>query len=91
MAKEARFEAAKAYIESGKMRTFRAIFDIIPKYIMAEAMGMNYQTFQKKVGDLRKFTMGDIQDIGIILDTSPHTLFHLLDAEIPKRKTRKGS
>jgi hypothetical protein len=85
---DTRFAAVQALIENGKIHSFRAIFDIIPKSFMAAELSQNYRTFTAKLENLRKFTIGDLDDMGKIMGVSPIRLSELLMSELPKRKVK---
>jgi hypothetical protein len=56
MAKDKRYEVIKTLIVAGHITRFRQIFDVLPKTIMAQDLGMHHQTFEKLLKDPERFT-----------------------------------
>ena len=52
MNKDRRYNAIKSMVEDGSISTFKEIFEVIPKTLVSKDMGVNYQTFTRKVAEL---------------------------------------
>jgi len=56
MAKDKRYGVIKTLIVAGHITRFEQIFDVLPKTIMAQDLGMHHQTFDKLLKDPERFT-----------------------------------
>jgi hypothetical protein len=59
--KDKRYDAIKGLLDSNKIRVFQEIFDYIPKSIVSKDLGLNYQTFIRKVHYPGLFTVRETQ------------------------------
>ncbi len=60
---EARFAALKVTIESGNLKTFQQIFQIVPKTVVKEKLGYNYTSFSRKVSDPTQFSVEELRSL----------------------------
>lgn len=91
MSKDKRYTAIRSMIETGKLSGFKEIFDIIPKTLVSNDLGMNYQTFTRKVNEPDLFTVRELGKIAALMGVKPFLpLVELIikDLERPARKTR---
>jgi len=92
MSNETRYQAVKAYIESGKMKSFTEIFDITTKNAIIQDSGINYVRITNKINNPEKFTVKDIIVIARLIGIESAKLYELIAAaaekKVPVRKKR---
>jgi hypothetical protein len=60
MAKDRRYSTVKVLIETGNIKSFREIFDHIPKSVVYSDLGMNYTRFAKLIDSPALFTLQEL-------------------------------
>lgn len=88
--KDRRYNALKSYIDSGAIKGFAEIFDIIPKSTIIKDTGINYVRLTNKITNPDKFTVKDIVLISKLIDVDSRKLYSLIAAAVEK-PTRKKS
>jgi hypothetical protein len=86
---DSRYNALKSYIESGGIKSFTEIFDIVPKGVIIKDSGINYERLTNKISHPDKFTVKDVIKIAKLIGIDPRKLFHLLVAPA-ERSMKKG-
>lgn len=86
--KDRRYEAVKAWINSGGATTFREIFDIVPRTQVAKDTGMHYDRLSKKIINQTKLTVRDILRIAELLEVDDIKLYSLISAEKQKKQIK---
>jgi hypothetical protein len=93
MSNETKYQAVKAYIESGKMKSFTEIFDITTKNAIIKDSGINYVRITNKINNPEKFTVKDIIIIARLIGIESAKLYELIAAaaekKVPVRKKRQ--
>jgi hypothetical protein len=87
--KDTRYLAAKSYIESGNIKSFKEIFDIIPKSIIVRDSGINFVRLRNKITHPDKFTVKDIQALSRLVDIDSRKLYDLIAKALEKSKKGK--
>jgi hypothetical protein len=72
---ESRLQAAKAHIESGQLKTFQQIFQIAGKTAIQKSLGVNFNTFNRKVNDPRLFTIAELIELASLLQIDSNLLY----------------
>lgn len=88
--KDRRYNALKSYIESGAIKSFTEIFDIIPKSTIVKDSGINYVRLTNKIIHPDKFTVKDIIIISQLIDVDSRKLYDLIAAAVGKPVQKKG-
>lgn len=78
MQKDKRYHALKIYIESGNMKSFSEIFDIVPKSTIVIDTGINYTRLTSKINYPGKFTVDDLFKIARLIGIDSRKLYELL-------------
>ena len=74
-------------VEDGSISHFKEIYEVIPKTLVSKDMGMNYQTFTRKVAEPDLFTMRELIFMSNLFDVNPDDLFKRILADLaPKKK-----
>jgi hypothetical protein len=89
MPKDPRYTSVRRLIGSGDIRTFRDIFDYIPKSVMAKDMGRNYATFASKVIHPDRFTLLEIFKMSKWIEVEPEQLITLVKAQTAAKLSRR--
>ena len=90
MSKDKRYTAIRSMVETGILSGFKEIFDIIPKTLVSNDLGMNYQTFTRKVNEPDLFTLRELAKIAHLMAVKPMTLVELILKDL-ERRGRKSS
>lgn len=88
--KDTRYLAAKSYIESGNIKSFTEIFDIIPKSIIVRDSGINFVRLRNKITHPDKFTVKDIVTLSKLIGIDSRRLYDLIAQAIEKPGRKKG-
>jgi hypothetical protein len=75
-------------IEVGSISGFKEIFDVIPKTLVSKEMGMNYQTFTRKVAEPDLFTIRELIHLASLFDVRSEDIFARIMIEITPVKKR---
>lgn len=86
--KDRRYNALKSYIESGAIKSFTEIFDIIPKSTIVRDTGINFVRLTNKINKPEKFTVKDIVAIARLIEIDSRKLYDLL-AQVVEKPVRK--
>ncbi|MBN9385632.1 MAG: hypothetical protein J0H74_33065 [Chitinophagaceae bacterium] len=92
MVRDRRYKNVKNLISGGYVTSFREIFDIIPKTVVARDLGMNNNRFSELMANVEKFVLKDLFLIASFIDIDEKTLInlilqqHQLDKKIKKKK-----
>ena len=68
---------------------FKEIFEIIPRTVVCQDMGMNYQTFTRKVSSPDTFTLREIIFMSQLFEVPAEILFQRIVTELPAKKKAK--
>jgi hypothetical protein len=87
--KDRRYNALKTYIDSGAIKSFTEIFDIIPKSTIIADSGINYARLTNKISNPEKFTVKDIVTISQLIGIDSRKLYDLIAASVEPAKRKK--
>lgn len=79
MIKDRRYHALKTYIESGAIKNFSEIFDIVPKSTIVKDSGINFTRLTNKTNYPEKFTIKDLMIIAQLVGINSRKLYDLID------------
>jgi hypothetical protein len=88
MVKDSRYKAIKAMLEANNFKSFREVFDIIPKSIVATDLGIHYNRFVKRINKPEDFSLHELIMFSDLIGTDPSVLFNLAMKDIGSRKKR---
>jgi hypothetical protein len=90
MTKDKRYTTVKNLISGGYIKTFREIFDTIPKSVVARDLGINNVRFSSLLNNIQKFIVKDLFRIAELLEVDEKAVLDLLyNQYISEKKTRK--
>lgn len=93
MAKDRRYTTVKNLISGGYIKTFREIFDTVPKSVVAKDLGINNVRFNSLMENVDKFVVKDLFKMAELIDTEEIAILNLvyhqyLADKKGKRKTK---
>ena len=88
--KDTRYHAAKTYIESGSIKGYKEIFEIIPKSVIVRDSGINYVRLRNKITHPDKFSVKDIIVISRLIGIDSRRLYDLIAQAVEKPGRKKG-
>lgn len=88
--KDRRYNALKSYIDSGAIKSFTEIFDIIPKTVIVKDSGINYVRLTNKITNPEKFTVKDIVLISQLIGIDSRKLYDLIALAVEKPSRKKA-
>jgi hypothetical protein len=83
--KDKRYNALKAYIDSGGIKSFAEMFEIVPKSIFVRDSGINYVRLTNKINSPEKFTVKDLLILADLIGVDSRSIYDL----IAKASTKK--
>lgn len=86
MAKDKRYEGLKALIQSGAIKTIGAIFDYIPKSVVAGDLGVNWSHLSKRLASPENFTYKEAGKLADLIEIDIITISQLI---VEQMKTGK--
>ena len=87
--KDRRYNALKSYIDSGAIKSFTEIFDIIPKSTIVKDSGINFTRITNKINNPEKFTVKDIIIISQLIGIDSRKLYDLIALAVEKPVRKK--
>lgn len=87
--KDRRYNALKTYIDSGEIKSFTEIFDIVPRSVFVRDSGINFVRLTNKINGPEKFTVKDILILGQLIGVDSKKLFALISAGLEKKSFKK--
>lgn len=88
MLKDSRYKAIKAMLESESFRTFKEVFEIIPKSVVAADLGIHYNRFVSRINKPEEFSIKELIMFSELIGTNPSVLFNLAMKDIDSRKKK---
>ncbi|MBI1341799.1 MAG: hypothetical protein GC171_02570 [Terrimonas sp.] len=87
--KDKRFNALKTYIDSGEIKAFSEIFEIVPKVVFVKETGINFVRLTEKIKNPEKFTVKEILAYSQLINIDSRKLYDLIVKAIEKKPTGK--
>ncbi len=87
--KDKRYNALKAYIDSGGIKSFVEVFDIVPKSVFVRDTGINYVRLMNKINNPEKFTVKDIILLSDKIGTDSRKIYDLIAMAVADKNTRR--
>jgi hypothetical protein len=88
MSKDVRYTAVKHLMGVDTITNIKGVFDYIPKTVVSKDLGMNYQTFTRKLEDPRLFTVQEILMMAELFGAPAEALFTLINNSLVKKKAK---
>lgn len=91
MAKDKRYSTLKVMLDTGNLKSFSEVFDIIPKSVVASDLGINYTRFLVKLENLEDFTLREILKLSLQMEVEALAIITLLLKDMEGlNKSKKG-
>ena len=78
MVKDRRYRTVKNLISGGHIKSFREIFDTLPKSVVARDLGMNNTRFTRLMNNVDLFLVKDILRLASLLEIDDMVLINLV-------------
>jgi len=79
MAKDRRYTTARHLIVDGHTKSFRDIFNDIPKSVVARDLGINNVRFSKLINNVELFVLGELYRIAGLIEIERKALLDLIE------------
>ena len=89
MEKDRRYVHIKSLISGGYIKSFREIFSIIPKSVVARDLGMNNMRFSRLMNNVDQFSLKDILRLATFLEIDEMILINLVYQQFVEDKKSK--
>ncbi|MFC0775291.1 hypothetical protein [Terrimonas alba] len=87
--KDKRFNALKTYIDSGEIKAFSEIFEIVPKAVFVNETGINFVRLTEKIKNPEKFTVKEILVYAQLINVDSRKLYDLIIKTLEKKPSTK--
>ena len=87
--KDRRYAIAKNLITTGYIKTFRDLFEIIPKTTMARDLGMNNMRFSRLLNHVEDFVLTDIFRMAYLLEITEPEMVNIIYSQYKADNPRK--
>jgi hypothetical protein len=88
MAKDNRYKAVKAMFDMNNFKSFKELFDIIPKSVVATDLGIHYNRFVTKISKPEDFSLQELIMLSNLIEVTPAVLIDLAMKDIESKKKR---
>ena len=88
MIKDSRYKAIKAMLEADNFKSFKDLFEIIPRSVVAADLGIHYNRFVQRINNPEDFSLRELIILSGLIGTTPPVLFNLVMKDIESRKKR---
>ena len=89
MAKDSRYASLKVLIESGHTKSFRQIFEHIPRSKVRHDLGMGFRRFERLYQNPQYFTLNDLNILARFIGIDPMKIIELANQKVISDKTPK--
>ena len=89
MTKDRRYTTIKNLISAGYIKSFREIFDTLPKSVVARDLGMNNIRFSRLIDNVDQFLLRDLFRIAAYLEIDELILVNLVYQQYATDKKSK--
>lgn len=91
MAKHRKYTTAKNLIAAGYIKSFREIFDTLPKSVLARDLGMNNIRFSRLMNNVDHFSLEELFRIADHLEVDDRIIFDLVYQQyVEDKKSKKN-
>jgi hypothetical protein len=81
MTKDKRYTLVKNQISGGYVKTFREIFEIIPKTVVSKDLKIHNLRFGNMLNDMARFELGDLYRIAALIEVDEKIILDLAHAQ----------
>ena len=76
--RDPRYRAVQSLIVNNQISTLNEVFAFLPKSVVSNDLGQNYDTFLNRISNPDGFTVGDIKKISALIGIDEGKFFQLL-------------
>lgn len=89
MARDRRYTTVKNLIDGGYLKSFRDMFETIPKSVVARDLGMNNGRFTRLMHNVKKFTLEEVYRLAEFLQVEETIMLALVHEQYVSDKEKK--
>lgn len=89
MTKDKRYTAVKSLIDTGGINSFLAIFDYIPRKVVYQDMGINYNRFKRLLANPDLFTLRELNTLSKLFSIDLKRMIDLVTSQLEGDKKVK--
>jgi hypothetical protein len=89
MAKDRRYTTIKYLIVDGHIKSFRDIFNDLPKSVVARDLGINNVRFSKLINNVELFVLKELYRFAEFIEIEHKILLDLVDQQYTESKKKK--
>ena len=75
-------------LETNSFKSFKELFDIIPKSVVASDLGIHYNRFVIKINKPEDFSLKELITFANLIEVSPSIIIELVVKDIESKKKR---
>ena len=89
MGKDRRYNTVKLLIETGHITEFSQIFEHIPKSVVANDLGTNYNRLARLITHTEQFTLEELVTLGSFFDVDSKALVDLAFNQLIRKRVKR--
>jgi hypothetical protein len=89
MAKDGRYMTVKYLMDAGHIKSFQDIWNVIPKTVIAQDLGMNYTRFSKLIDKVEFFMIRDMVRVAALFEIDDKSFIDFVYQQYNDLKKRK--
>jgi hypothetical protein len=89
MGKDRRYNTVKLLIEAGHITEFSNIFDHIPRSVVANDLGTNYNRLARLITHTEHFTLEELVTLSNFFDVDSKTMVDLAFNQLIRKKVKR--
>lgn len=89
MTKDRRYKAVKGLIESGNIKGFDDLLDVIPVTVIRKDLRLNDKSMTLRLTESESFSMKNILKLAALIECDPLLIVKLVLSEIERQKKNK--
>jgi len=89
MTKDRRYKAVKGLIETGNIKRFDDMFDVIPPTVVRKDLGLNDKSMTLRLTKSESFSMKDILKLASLIECEALLVVKLVLSEIERQEKNK--
>lgn len=89
MTKDPRYKTLKIMIETGNIKAFEEMFNVVPKTVVATDLGINYGRFLDKLNSLQDFSLKELFKLADLIEVDNKAVVNIVLNDVERKKRRK--
>jgi hypothetical protein len=89
MTKDPRYKTLKIMVETGNIKAFEEMFNVVPKTVVAADLGINYGRFLDKLNNLQDFSLKELFKLADFIEVDNKAVVNIVLNDVERKKRRK--